>query len=103
MINNLSQLKKKLIVGAEFDIVEHLRPECVGQRRKVNVANTVGMYSIIPDEPDSKTTLANNGKGFFLSWSKAPFWEFRTDGVCAVYSSDKERTPEYLLVAIRPV
>lgn len=101
MIKNLSQLKKQLIAGAEFDIVGHCRPECIGQRRKINVANTTGVYTIVPGEPDSKATLANKEKGSFLGWSKAPFWEFRADGVCALYSSDKERTPEHLIIAIR--
>jgi len=101
MINNLSQLKKQLITGTEYDIVGHCRPEFIGQRRKVNVADTTGIYTIVPGEPDSNVTLANNGKGSFLGWSKAPFWDFKADGVCALYSSDKERTPEYLIVAIR--
>ena len=53
MANNLSQLKKALTAGAEFEIVGHCRPECLGQSRRVNIANTAGFYSVIPDEPDS--------------------------------------------------
>lgn len=100
MANNLSQLKKALTAGAEFEIVGHRRPECVGQRRRVNVANTAGFYSIIPDEPDSKTTLANGGKGSFLGWSKARFWRFE-NGVCALYDDGEAQTPERLVIAIK--
>ena len=100
MANNLSQLKKALTTGAEFEIVGHCRPECLGQSRRVNIANTAGFYSVIPDEPDSKTTLANDGKGSFLGWSKARFWRFE-NGVCSLYDSDKEQTPEHLIIALK--
>ena len=100
MANNLSQLKKALVVGAEFEIIGHCRPEYVGQRRRINIANTAGFYSIIPDEPESKVTLANDGKGSFLGWSKARFWRFE-NGVCALYDSDDEYTPERLIIAIK--
>lgn len=100
MANNLSQLKKALVEGADFEIVGHCRAECLGQRRRVNIANTAGFYSIIPDEPESKVSLANYGKGSFLGWSKARFWKFE-DGVCSLYDSDKEQTPERLIIAIK--
>jgi len=101
MIANLSQLKKKLTEGAEFDVVAHCRPEVVGERRRVNYANTVGFYSAIPSEPDSKTTKANGGKGSFLDWGKAAFWEFN-DGVCTLYNGIN-KNPENLVIAIKPL
>ena len=79
MANNLSQLKKALMAGAEFEIVGHCRPECVGQSRRVNIANTAGFYS---------------------GWSKARFWRFE-NGVCSLYDSDKEQTPEHLIIAFK--
>jgi hypothetical protein len=103
MIKNLSQLKKALTKGAEFDVVEHCRPECIGERRRINYADTTGFYSILPNDPNHKSNNSNSGKGFFLSWSKAAFWEFREDGVCATYSSDTHRTSEYLTIAMKPV
>ena len=66
MVNNLAQLKRALVKGTEFDIVAHARQECVVQRRRVNVADTTGFYSVIPDKPDSRETLANNGRGSYL-------------------------------------
>lgn len=100
MIKNLSQLKKTLKKGTCFEIVAHCRPEYVGQKRKVTVANTQGFYSIVPDEPDCKVTLANNGKGSVLWWSNAPFWEFE-DEICSIYCSDKEHTEEFLVMSFR--
>lgn len=100
MANNLSQLKKALTAGTDFEIVGHCRPECIGQNRRVNIANTAGFYSVIPDEPESKVSLANDGKGSFLGWSKARFWRFE-DGVCALYDSDMDQTPERLIIAIK--
>jgi len=101
MIANLAQLKKTLVKGAEFHVVAHCRPEVVGERRRVNYANTVGIYTIIPSEPNSKVTKANGGKGSFLEWSKAAFWEFK-DGICTLYS-DVKKTPESLVVAFKPI
>ena len=100
MIKNLSQLKKALRADTEFEITAHCRPDYVGQRRKVTIANTQGFYSVIPDDPQSKTSLANNGRGSWLGWSNAPFWQFE-NGICAIYSSDKYRTEDYLLLAFR--
>lgn len=51
MVKNLAQLKRTLVKGAEFEIVAHARQGCVGQRRRVNVADSTGFYSIIPDQP----------------------------------------------------
>ena len=100
MIKNLSQLKKALAPGAEFEITAHCRPEYVGQRRKVNIANTQGLYSIIPDEPQSKVSTANCGKGSWLGWSKAPFWSF--DGATAsIYDSDEVHTEAHLIMTIK--
>ena len=100
MIKNLSQLKKTLTPGRDFEILAHCRPECVGERRRVNIANTQGFYSIIPDDPTSRVTTANCGKGSWLSWSKAPFWEIQ-DGEAALYDSDEHHTPEHLIIKIK--
>jgi len=100
MITNLSQLKKALKAGTTFEITAHCRLDCIGQQRQVTKANTQGFYSILPAEPQSKTSLANGGKGSWLGWSNAPFWQFK-NGVCAIYTSDKERTEDYLVMAFR--
>ena len=100
MIKNLSQLKKSLKVGTRFQITGHCRPEYIGQLREVTVANTQGFYSILPNEPDNKTSKCNGGRGSVLWWSKAPFWNF-SDGVCSIYNSDTKHTEDYLIMAFR--
>ena len=102
MVKNLAQLKRALVKGAEFEIVAHARQGCVGQRRRVNVADSTWFYSIIPDQPDSRETLANNGKGSYLGWSKAAFWKFE-GGTCTLYDSDKSFTPEHIIISLKVV
>lgn len=102
MIKNLSQLKRTLVKGVEYEVIAHARPECVGQHRRVNYADSTGIYSIIPDQLDSRETLANNGKGTWLGWSKASFWKFEND-TCTLYDSDKDYTPEHIIISIKVV
>jgi hypothetical protein len=85
MVKNLSQLKKALVPGAEFEIVGHLREESVGQTRRITEANTASFYSVIPAEPTSKISLGNGGKGSMLDWGPASRWSFTEDGVCTQY------------------
>lgn len=99
MIKNLSQLKKKLIPGIQFEILEHKRPECVGQRREINIANTQGFYSIIPGKPEHSISLANGGKGYWLPWYKAPYWSFKGD--TATLYGDKTHTEKNIILKIR--
>lgn len=99
MIKNLAQLKRALVEGAEFEITKHCRPEAIGERRRVNYANTTGIYSIVPGQPEHKTATANGGRGSFLGWSKAPFWKFEA-GLCSLYE-DKEHTEAALIIEIK--
>lgn len=100
MIKNLAQLKRTLVKGAEFTITWHCRPEVIGERRLVNVADTTGIYSIVPGEPENKATQANRGKGSFLGWSKAAFWKFE-DGECTLYDSNTAFTPEHIIISFK--
>ena len=100
MVKNLSQLKRTLQTGAQFRVIDHGRPECVGEEREVTYANTQGFYSIVPNNPNCRTSLANNGRGSILWWSKAPFWEFQ-DGVCSLYASDTKREDNYLIMSLQ--
>lgn len=99
MVKNLSQLKKKLTSGSQFRVIDHGRTECIGEEREVTYANTQGFYSIVPGNPNCRTSLANNGRGSHMYWSKAPFWEFK-DGVCSLYASDTRRTKECLIMSL---
>lgn len=99
-IRNLSQLKKCLKAGSKLEVTGHCRPECVGQIRKITLANTQGFYSVVDGQPpDSRLNRGNGGKGPVLYWSNAPFWKFE-DGVCGLYS-DKDHTDKNLIMAFR--
>ena len=99
MANNLAQLKKELKAGPRFEIIGHCRQECVGEIRRVTLANTQGFYSVVEGQPKHKMSLANDGLGSFLGWSKAPFWSFQ-NGTCAIFS-DKEHTPQNIIMKFR--
>ena len=90
MVKNLSQLKKALRAGSQFTVINHARQECIGEQREVTYANTQGFYSIVPSNPNCRTSLAN----------KAPFWEFQ-DGVCSLYASDTKREDNYLIMSLQ--
>lgn len=100
MINHLSQLKKVLKACPRLEIIGHCRKECVGEIRRVTLANTRGFYSVIDGQPNHKTSQANNGNGPVLWWSKASFWHFE-DGICALYDSDTDHTEGHLIMAFR--
>lgn len=100
MVQSLNNLKKALRTGSRIEILFHWRPESHGKIREVTLANTQGFYSVVRDEPEHRDSLANNGKGTVLWWSKAPFWEFK-DGICNLYSSDTKRTEEELILSFR--
>ena len=99
-IKNLAQLKRALVVGAEFEITSAYRPEVANQLRRVNYADTTGIYSIRPDAPDDRVTLANDGRGSYLAWGKSSDWTF-VDGLCTCYQKDKEHTPENVVFTIK--
>jgi len=100
MINNLSQLKKHFATLPEFEVVAHCRPECIGEKRKVNVCNTQGIYSVIPDDSNAKATLANRGMGSWLAWSKSSFWKFENN-IASVYTSDKVFNDNTLVLSMK--
>ena len=80
-IKNLAQLKKAFAEGHDFKILEHWRPENIGQVRHIRKLQTNGFYSIVPDEPDNRITLANNGLGSWMEYGKAANWTFE-NGIC---------------------
>ena len=100
MADNLAQLKKELKAGPKFEIIGHCRPECVGEIRRVTLANTQGFYSVVDGQPEHRLSTANNGRGSFLGWSKAPFWSFQ-NGTCTIYTSDQEHTPQNIIMEFR--
>lgn len=93
-VKNLAQLKRLLRPGAQFKILAHDRPECVGQIREVNIANTVGVYTFIPGQPETKNM--NRGRGRFMQWGKSCDWEFG-DEKCTQYISADHNPDTFVL------
>ncbi len=100
MIQNMNQLKKTLKQGTRFRILEHSCSECIGEVREVTYANTQCCYSIVPDNPNARASLANNGRGSTLWWSKASCWDFE-EGKCSQYLDDKNREEKYHVVTLQ--
>lgn len=100
MIKNLAQLKRTLNDFPKLEIVGHCRPECVGQIRRVTMANTRGFYSVVDGQPDHRISRGNGGMGSVLWWGKSVSWDF-TDGICSVYEHDAEHTQGHLIMAFR--
>ena len=71
MIKNLNQLRRTLREGTQLEILDHCRPECIGQIR-----------------------------GPILWWGRAAHWQF-ADGVCSVFDSEQKHTEEELVMSFR--
>ena len=70
-IKNLSQLKKALKPGMMFEITDHLRPECIGERRIVTGVSTVDFTTRKLDENGEPT-----GKDLHMEFDRAKNWTF---------------------------
>lgn len=70
-IKNLSQLKKAIKPGMMFEISDHLRPECIGERRIVTGVSTVDFTSRKLDENGEPT-----GKDLHMEFDRAKNWTF---------------------------
>lgn len=73
-VKNLSQLKKAIKPGMMFEISDHLRPECVGERRIVTGVSTVDFTSRKLDENGEPT-----GKDLHMEFDRAKNWSFDGD------------------------
>ena len=70
-VKNLSQLKKALKPGMMFEISDHMRPECVGERRIITGVSTVDFTSRKLDENGEPT-----GKDLHMEFDRAKNWTF---------------------------
>lgn len=100
-MRTMTELKRTLTVGAEFEITDAHRAETIGEIRRVNYANTQGIYTIIPADPDGKLSKANGGKGSFLGWSAAKYWRFKENNVVALYTSIEEQSHDTLVIEFK--
>ena len=70
-VKNLSQLKKAIKPGMMFEITDHLRPECIGERRIVTGVSTVDFTSRKLDENGKPM-----GKDLHMDFDRAKNWAF---------------------------
>jgi len=70
-VKNLSQLKRAIKPGMMFEISDHLRPECVGERRIVTGVSTVDFTSRKLDENGEPA-----GKDIHMEFDRAKNWTF---------------------------
>lgn len=100
MIKNLNQLRRTLREGTQLEILDHCRPECIGQIRNITLVNTQGFYSTVANQPDASANRGNGGRGSILWWGRAAHWQF-ADGVCSVFDSEQKHTEEELVMSFR--
>lgn len=71
-IKNLSELKRFIQPGVEFKTLSQKNhPDLVGLTRVVTTVQTVCFYSKIKDQPNSRFSTDNGGKGFRTDFAKA--------------------------------
>lgn len=70
-VKNLSQLKKAIKPGMMFEITDHLRPECIGERRIVMGVSDVDFTSRKLDENGEPM-----GKDLHMDFDRAKNWAF---------------------------
>lgn len=70
-VKNLSQIKKAIKPGMMFEITDHTRPECIGERRVVTGVTTVDFTSRKLDENGEPI-----GKDLHMEFDRAKNWNF---------------------------
>lgn len=99
MIKNLNQLKRALWPGIRLEILDHCRPQCIGQLREVTLVNTQGFYTKVLNQPDNQINAGNNGRGSMLWLGPAKTWAFE-NGICSSYQYG-DNTKKNLIVTFR--
>jgi len=100
-MRTMTELKKTLIIGAEFTILDSHRAETIGQVRRVNYANTQGIYTVAATKSDTSIYEPNSGKGSYIEWRSAKYWRFKEDNVVALYNSAEEQNRDTLVIEFR--
>ena len=86
MVQNLAQLKRALVSGARFVILEHyIFPERSGEVRVVQKMQTNGMYTGIYGHPEAEISQFNEGRGSWIAFGKASDWKFEKNGEITQY------------------
>ena len=91
-IKNLAELKRFIQPGVEFKTLSQKNhPDLVGLTRVVNTVQTVCFYSKIKDQPNSRFSTDNGGKGFRTDFAKADAYIFDGTTVKVKDTRNKDR------------
>lgn len=76
-LKSLAELKRFIRPSVEFKTLsQKYHPDLVGLTRVVTAVQTVCFYSQIKDQPDSRYSTDNGGKGFRTDFAKADAYIF---------------------------
>ena len=91
-IKNLAELKRFIQPGIEFKTLSQKNhPDLVGLTRVVTTVQTVCFYSKIKDQPNSRFSTDNGGKGFRTDFAKADAYIFDGTTVKVKDTRNKDR------------
>ena len=91
-IKNLSELKRFIQPSVEFKTLSQKNhPDLVGLTRVVTTVQTVCFYSKIKDQPNSRFSTDNGGKGFRTDFAKADAYIFDGTTVKVKDTRNKDR------------
>ena len=91
-IKNLAELKRFIQPGVEFKTLSQKNhPDLVGLTRVVTTVQTVCFYSKIKDQPNSRFSTDNGGKGFRTDFAKADAYIFDGTTVKVKDTRNKDR------------
>ena len=91
-IKNLAELKRFIQPGVEFKTLSQKNhPDLVGLTRVVTTVQTVCFYSKIKDQPNSRFSTDNGGKGFRTDFAKADAYVFDGTTVKVKDTRNKDR------------
>lgn len=94
-VQNVSQLKRALQIGAEYRVIAHrVHPEYVGLVRVVTKVQTNCVYSRIKDQPDHICSVINRGLGVRTDFEKLSCYEFG-DTVKVYFNPNDKSVPSY--------
>ena len=89
---SLAELKRFIRPGVEFKTVSHANhADMVGLTRVVTTVQTVGFYSKVKDQPNSRFSTDNGGKGFRTDFAKADAYIFDGTTVKVKDTRNKDR------------
>lgn len=97
-IKNLNQLKKQIEAGMIFEITEHIRPECIGERRIVTSVNTVEFTSRKLNE-----NAEPYGKDIHMEFGKAGDWKIEGNELTSYLQADEVLMSFHFLDSVEPV